>query len=160
MRIRKILWGDLMKRSLLAVVVAVTLVVTGCGISTNSPGNTSSSSDSGNSNDNTSILDDLVTADSANVSMVKGGNVGACSTATLGEMADAFLDSPDWSEFTSDTGKTVVELKGGITNDGLPAEALFQFVVTGNTFSTNYLSIDGQNMLVISGLLTKMCNAV
>ena len=150
-----------MKRSTMAAIVAATLLLTGCGASSHSPIGDSGSSDSSNSSDS-SILDNSFTADSANVSVVKDGNVGACSTASVGEMADAFLDSPEWSEFTSDSGNTVVELKGGITNNGLPAEALFQFIVTGNTFNTNYLSIDGegQNMLVISGLLTKMCNAV
>ena len=111
----------------------------------------------------TSAIDDFtnIFSDSAAVSSVKGGTVQACPSSTLGEMADAFMSNPQWSDFTSDTGGTVVELDGDITYDGLPATALIQFDVIGSTFEAVYLGINGvdQSTLMLSSLLTKMCDA-
>jgi hypothetical protein len=77
-------------------------------------------------------------------------------------MADAFMSGPIWSDFISDSGGTVVELSGGITYDGMEVIALIQFDVYGIEFEANYLGIDGvdQNQIVLSTLLTKMCDAV
>jgi hypothetical protein len=88
--------------------------------------------------------------------------VQACPFSTLGEMAEAFMSNPSWSDFTSNTGTAVVELTGQISYSGLPATAVIQFEVFGSTFETSYLGINGidQNKLVLSALLSKMCDAV
>jgi hypothetical protein len=100
--------------------------------------------------------------ESSEISQVKNGTVKACPYATLGDMADAFFDNPRWSDFPSSSGGTVVELSGELTYSGLPATALIQFDVYGSTFEASYLGINDidQNLLVLSALLTKMCEAV
>jgi hypothetical protein len=142
-----------MKKSLaiVALLVTSTALLTSCG--------SSSSSDS-SSDYSASDLADLF-SDSANVSAVKNGTVGACPSSTLGEMADAFMSDPQWEEFTSTTGSTVVQLTGQISYDGLPSEAVLQWTVTGTSFDTDYFGINGvgQSLLVVSSLYSKMCAA-
>jgi hypothetical protein len=112
----------------------------------------------------TSAIEDFSNLDleTPGVSIVKNGSLNECSDTTLGEMADAFMSGPIWSDFISDSGGTVVELSGGITYDGMEVIALIQFDVYGIEFEANYLGIDGvdQNQIVLSTLLTKMCDAV
>ena len=76
-------------------------------------------------------------------------------------MADSFMSNPSWTDFPSTTGTTVVELSGEISFDGYPADALIQFDLDGYSFEAVYLGINGvdQSMLVLNGLLTKMCDA-
>lgn len=112
----------------------------------------------------TSAIEDFSNLDleTPGVSIVKNGSLNDCPGATLGEMADAFMSAPFWSDFISNTGGTVVELSGGITYAGVQVTALIQFDVYGTEFEANYLGIDGvdQNQIVLSTLLTKMCDAV
>jgi hypothetical protein len=136
-------------------IVAVTMILfsallTGCS--------------SSSSEDAKAFLDDTVNSflgDSANVSSVKDAYLSSCPNATLGQMADAFMASPSWSDFASTTGGTVVELTGGITFDGADVEALIQFDLSGSSFEATYLSLNevSQNQLMLSSLLTKMCEA-
>jgi hypothetical protein len=100
-------------------------------------------------------------ADSANVSLVKNSSIKACPTATLDEMANGFMSSPSWSEFTSTTGTTVVELTGEISYDGLPATALIQFEISAGTFEAKYLSIadEPQSLIALNVLFNKMCES-
>ena len=136
--------------SLLIVTLLASMLLTGCS---------GSSSD-----DATAFLDDTVNSflgDSANVSSVKDAYLTSCPNATLGQMADAFMANPSWSDFASTSGGTVVELTGGITYDGADVEALIQFDLTGSNFEAVYLSLNeiSQNKLMLSGLLTNMCDA-
>ena len=107
------------------------------------------------------LLDTIT--ESTVVTLVRTGSIEACPSSTLGEMADAFMSSPQWSDFVSDSGETVVELEGGISFDGMPATARFQFVVDeyANTFNTEWLGIngEGQGVIMMSALLGKMCDA-
>ena len=99
--------------------------------------------------------------DSANVSAVKDASLSSCPSATLGQMADAFMTNPSWRDFPSTTGSTVVELTGEISYDGYPADALIQFDLSGGSFEAVYLGINDvdQSRLLLSALLTKMCDA-
>lgn len=141
------------RRKLNSLVIAtlfVSTLLTGCS--------------SSSSEDATAFLDDTVNSflgDSANVSSVKDAYLSSCPNATLGQMADAFMASPSWSDFASTTGGTVVELTGGITFDGADVEALIQFDLSGSSFEATYLSLNevSQNQLMLSSLLTKMCDA-
>jgi major membrane immunogen (membrane-anchored lipoprotein) len=141
------------KRALAAIMAASLLTLTAC----------SSSSDSGSDSGSDYSASDLADlfSDSANVSAVKNGTVGACPSATLGEMADAFMSSPSWEEFTSTSGNTVVQLTGDISYDGYPAEAILQWTVSGSTFDTEYFGIDGvgQSLITVSALYSNMCSA-
>jgi hypothetical protein len=135
------------KRHIYILLAIFPLLLAGC----------SSSSDS--SEASSDLLDYFT--DSANVSSVKDASLSSCPSATLGEMADAFMTDSRWSDFPSTSGGTVVELKGEISYDGYPADALIQFDLSGGSFEAVYLGINGvdQNRLVLSALLTKMCNA-
>ena len=137
------------KRPIYVLLAVVSLLLAGC----------SSSSSSDSSYVSSDLLDYFT--ESANVSSVKDANLSSCPSATLGEMADAFMTNPSWRDFPSTTGGTVVELTGEISYDGYPADALIQFDLSGGSFEAVYLGINGvdQNRLVLSALLTKMCNA-
>lgn len=129
--------------------IAFTFSLTGCSGSEDSSG--------------TNVIDDIsnIFSDSANVLTVKDAYIQACSTATLGEMADAFMSNPQWRDFEGTSGNTIVELTGEISYDGLPAEALIQFEISGGSFEAIYLGINNvdQNKLILSTLLNKMCDA-
>lgn len=136
--------------SLLIATLFASTLLTGCGGSS--------------SEDATAFLDDTVNSflgDSANVSSVKDAYLSSCPYATLGQMADAFMANPSWTDFASTTGGTVVELTGGITFDSADVEALIQFDLTGSNFEAVYLSLNevSQSKLMLSSLLTKMCEA-
>jgi hypothetical protein len=135
------------KRPIYILLAIVPLLLAGC----------SSSSDS---SDTSSDLLDYFT-ESANVSSVKDASLSSCPSATLGQMADAFMTNPSWRDFPSTSGGTVVELTGEISYDGLPADALIQFDLSGGSFEAVYLGINNvdQSMLMLSSLLTKMCDA-
>jgi len=135
------------KRPIYILLAIFSLLLAGC----------SSSSDS---SDASSDLLDYFT-ESANVSSVKDASLSSCPSATLGQMADAFMTNPSWRDFPSTTGGTVVELTGEISYDGLPADALIQFDLSGGSFEAVYLGINNvdQSMLMLSSLLNKMCDA-
>jgi hypothetical protein len=137
------------KRPIYILLAIVPLLLAGC-----------SSSSSSDSSDVSSDLLEYFT-DSANVSSVKDASLSSCPSATLGQMADAFMTNPSWRDFPSTTGGTVVELTGEISYDGLPADALIQFDLSGGSFEAVYLGINNvdQSRLVLSALLTKMCDA-
>lgn len=121
---------------------------------------TSCSGSDGDSS-NLDLIDDVFSGDSVSVSLVKDSYVKACPTATLGEMASAFMSGPEWRDFIGTSGNTIVELKGGISFDNMPADALIQFEVSGGSFEAVYLGINDadQSLLMLSTLLTKMCDA-
>jgi hypothetical protein len=136
--------------SLVIATLCVSTLLTGCSSST--------------SEDATAFLDDSINSflgDSANVNSVKNAYLSSCPNATLGQMADAFLGSPSWTDFDSTSVGTVVELTGGMTYDGADVEALIQFELSGSSFEASYLSFNqvSQNQLMLSSLLTKMCDA-
>ena len=139
-----------MKKYGTVLLVFSALILTGCSSTT--------------SDDSLSAVDDALTSflgDSVNVSSVKDAYLTSCPSATLGEMADAFMSSPSWSDFPSSTGSTVVELNGDILYDGATSNAIIQFDLANGSFEAVYLGINGidRNMLLLSSLLTKMCEA-
>jgi hypothetical protein len=101
-------------------------------------------------------------SDSA-IDLVKNGNMDNCPQKTLGQMANDYMDSPSWESLVADDGLTYVNLRGGITYDGIPVTALVQFLVNENTnrFEINALEINNlpQNMFMAIGLLNNMCQA-
>jgi hypothetical protein len=137
------------KRPIYILLAVISLLLAGC-----------SSSSSSDSSDTSSDLLDYFT-ESANVSSVKDASLSSCPSATLGQMAEAFMSNPSWRDFPSTSGGTVVELTGEISYDGYPADALIQFDLSGGSFEAVYLGINDvdQSMLMLSSLLNKMCDA-
>ena len=137
------------KRPIYVLLAVISLLLAGC-----------SSSSSSDASDATSDLLDYFT-ESSNVLSVKDASLSSCPSATLGQMADAFMTNPSWRDFPSTTGSTVVELTGEISYDGYPADALIQFDLSGGSFEAVYLGINNvdQSLLVLSALLNKMCDA-
>ena len=137
------------KRPIYVLLAVISLLLAGC-----------SSSSSSDSSDVSSDLLDYFT-ESANVSSVKDASLSSCPSATLGQMAEAFMSNPSWRDFPSTSGGTVVELTGEISYDGFPADALIQFNLSGGSFEAVYLGINDvdQSMLMLSSLLNKMCDA-
>jgi hypothetical protein len=76
-------------------------------------------------------------------------------------MADAFMSGPNWTDFPSDSGGTIVELTGEISYDGYPSTALIQFELSGASFEASYLGINDvdQSLITLNVLLGKMCDA-
>ena len=137
------------KRPIYVLLAVISLLLAGC-----------SSSSSSDASDATSDLLDYFT-ESSNVLSVKDASLSSCPSATLGQMADAFMTNPSWRDFPSTSGGTVVELTGEISYDGYPADALIQFDLSGGSFEAVYLGINNidQSMLMLSSLLRKMCDA-
>ena len=137
------------KRPIYVLLAVISLLLAGC-----------SSSSSSDASDATSDLLDYFT-ESSNVLSVKDASLSSCPSATLGQMADAFMTNPSWRDFPSTRGGTVVELTGEISYDGFPADALIQFDLSGGSFEAVYLGINNidQSLLVLSALLNKMCDA-
>ena len=97
------------RRAIYIFVAIFPLLLAGC-----------SSSSSSDASDVSSDLLDYFT-ESANVSSVKDASLSSCPSATLGQMADAFMTNPSWRDFPSTSGGTVVELTGEISYDGFPS---------------------------------------
>ena len=137
------------KRPIYVLLAVISLLLAGC----------SSSSSSDSSDVSSDLLDYF--SESANVSSVKDASLSSCPSATLGQMAEAFMSNPSWRDFPSTSGGTVVELTGEISYDGYPADALIQFNLSGGSFEAVYLGINDvdQSMLMLSSLLNKMCDA-
>ena len=138
------------KRVMLMIsAILIPLLLTGCSGSSSS--------------DSSDVFSDPLNyfTDSVNVSSVKDASLSSCPSATLGEMADAFMSNASWTDFPSSTGSTIVELTGEISYDGYPADAIIQFDLYGDSFEAVYLGINDvdQSQLMLSALLTKMCNA-
>lgn len=139
-----------MKYKLIGSVLISCFILSSCGFGTTD-------------NSSNNIIDDVASllTDTYNLEIVKGSYIDACPSATLSEMADGFMSSPSWREFEGTSGNTIVELSGGITFDGLPANALIQFEISGDSFEAIYLGINDidQSLLMLSSLLAKMCEA-
>ena len=140
-----------LRKKVISVALILPLLLVGCS---------SSDSSSESFDDPLTDFSDLF-QDSANVSSVKDAYLNSCPTATLGEMADAFMSGPSWTDFPSDSGGTVVELTGEISYEGYPSTALIQFDLSGGSFEASYLGINDvdQSLITLNVLLNKMCEA-
>jgi hypothetical protein len=142
---------DALRKKVISLALALPLLLVGCS---------SSDSSSESFDDPFTDFSDLF-QDSVNVSSVKDAYITSCPTATLGEMADAFMSGPSWTDFPSDSGGTIVELTGEISYDGYPSSALIQFELSGGSFEASYLGINDvdQSLITLNVLLGKMCDA-
>jgi hypothetical protein len=108
-------------------------------------------------------VNDIFEQNSLVVTVVRSGTLESCPNSTVGEIADAYFSDPQWSDFTTTNGNTVVELTGGMTYNNLPAEALIQFTVhqIAGTFEGVYFSLNGtsQSLTLMTELFDQMCAA-
>lgn len=103
------------------------------------------------------------TAQDDAIRLVKSGSLQSCPSATLEQMTESFLASPDWASGQAADGSTFVNVTGGIEVLNTPSTALLQFIVdkNQNSFHYNTLEINGKPTpkIMAIGLLAKMCDA-
>jgi hypothetical protein len=108
---------------------------------------------------NANVIDDFSL--DQNIALVKYGSLYDCPNRTLDDMANSFMNNPQWESVYSNDGRTYVNLTGGITVYNRPATALIQFNITANdTFELQAIEYNGvpQNMFESSHLLDSMCS--
>ena len=100
----------------------------------------------------------FISCDSGNIDLVRYGSLDLCEF-TVGEMVDSYFSDPKWEEIVGDDGRNYVNITGGISYSDEPAQAVLQFKIRDDRFMVNALEIDGegQNELIILGLLNSMC---
>ena len=106
-----------------------------------------------------SFLIFLTSCSDPDISLVQDGEFNSCSGITVGEMADAYLSTPNWESIVADDGRTYVNLRGGMTYDSEPANALIQFKIRGDEFMVNAVEMDDEPLeeYVIEILISEMC---
>ena len=94
------------------------------------------------------------------VSFIKSAEFDACPNITVEEMVNSYLSSPQWEAIVDDEGRTYVNVTGGMTYDGDPADALIQFKIRGDAFQVNAFELNGdpQNEFTIGILVSNMCD--
>ncbi len=96
------------------------------------------------------------------ITRIKDGSFNDCDSRTIGQLAENFFSNPEWEAIVASDGLSYVNLTGGITYDGLAADALVQFTAPMedysdfdiNAFELNEIP---QNAFMIIGLVTAMC---
>lgn len=95
----------------------------------------------------------------ASINAVKNGTLDGYPQTTLGESLGNFLSNAKWESLKAEDGNTYVNVTGGITFDGRPADLALQYRVydTGR-FEYQALEINGvpQSTLVYWGLIEKI----
>ena len=85
-----------------------------------------------------------------------------CPQVTVKEMVNNYVQSPKWEAIVATDGEDYVNIKGGITYDGMTADMLLQFKVDTNSdsFEVNAFEINGipQYEYMTFALLEDMCN--
>ena len=102
----------------------------------------------------------LSSCTNSDVSFIKSAEFDDCPNITVEEMVNSYLSSPKWEAIVADDGRTYVNVTGGMTYDGDPADALIQFKIRDDLFQINALEINGnpQNEFTIGILVSNMCN--
>lgn len=79
------------------------------------------------------------------ISGVKNGHPQLYPDVTYGEAFDFFFNSGEWSSFTSENDRKVVEFKGKIGGKEKESTVLFQFLISedNESFTAEYMEIDG-----------------
>lgn len=97
------------------------------------------------------------------VGTVKAGVLDTCPSATVGEMADAYLSDPSWSDAGTADGKQLVDVSGGVNYAGEQTTATIRFSVDAGTkdFSVAGVALGSQDKdeLFLAALILSMCKA-
>jgi hypothetical protein len=96
--------------------------------------------------------------ESADVSLVKNGQLDGIPEVTVGQLVDNFLGGSRWSTDKGPGGQRIVNVKGQMTFMGKPVQAAVQFIVQGKRFELHAFEMNGipQNNLVKATLFNKM----
>lgn len=96
--------------------------------------------------------------ESADVSLVKNGQLDGFPDVTVGQLVENFLGDSRWSTDKGPGGQRIVNVKGQMTLMGKPVQAAIQFFVQGKRFELHAFEMNGipQNNLVKAALLDKM----
>ena len=96
------------------------------------------------------------------LSLVQNGVMNFCPQVTVKEMVNNYVQSPKWEAILATDGEDYVNIKGGITYDGMAADMLLQYKVDTNSdsFEVNAFEINGipQYEYMTFALLEDMCN--
>ena len=102
----------------------------------------------------------LSSCTSSEVSFIKSAEFDACPNITVEEMVNSYLSSPQWEAIVAEDERTYVNVTGGMTYDGDPADALIQFKIRDDLFQINAFELNGdpQNEFTIGILVSNMCD--
>lgn len=103
----------------------------------------------------------LVACESGNVKNVKQGSLNVCSSKTIEQMVNGFLENVKWSDGESQRGNAMVivngdaEYLGGKSN----IELQFAFNEDGTSFHQSYAMVDGREIDIMQSnrILKRMC---
>lgn len=99
---------------------------------------------------------------SAEVKEVRTSKLKGCPSKTIEKMVSDSIDFPRWSKDKTESGRTVVNVKGKTMFDGksIPAELQFRFSKDKSTFSFYSLKLNGQEQsdFVIGVFIDSMCD--
>ena len=106
------------------------------------------------------LLLNLSSCTDSEVSFIKSAEFDDCPNITVEEMINSYLSSPKWEAIVADDGRTYVNVRGGMTYDGDPADALIQFKIRDDLFQINAFELNGvpQNEFTIGILVSNMCD--
>lgn len=90
----------------------------------------------------------FVGCESGNVKKVKKGSVGACSSKSIEEMVNGYLENVQWRDGESASGNEMVIVNGDAQYLGKKSKIELQFAFSkdGSTFLQSYTTVDGQEV--------------
>ena len=95
------------------------------------------------------------------ISVVKTGHLDNCLGKTLDQEVSGFFEKPRWEAGATADGVDFVNIRGTVTYQGKPAEALLQFVMNKDKSGFTYrgFTIDGvpQTLFVAGLTMAQMC---
>ena len=104
---------------------------------------------------------DALMSDQSIINTVKNGKLNSYPDKTVGKAFDGFLGNPVWTEFVSEGGEQVVQVKGSCTYLDEPITATVQFILDDDdTFSLYTITFNDipQNKLMQYGFLSAVYN--
>jgi hypothetical protein len=91
---------------------------------------------------------------------IKEGYFDQCTAGTVQELIESFVAEPKWESIMGDDNKYHLNVTGGITYSGNPAEILIQFeVLENNRWQINAVEVNKipKDEYFVSDLINSMC---
>lgn len=103
----------------------------------------------------------LVACESGNVKNVKQGSLNVCSSKTIEQMVNGFLENVKWSDGESQRGNAMVIVNGDAEylGDKSNIELQFAFNEDGTSFHQSYAMVNGREIDIMQSnrILKRMC---